>query len=79
MWPETLDVESVPSPEGRGEWTHVQSSGGQRRDGSGSERGVESSTEKPRAPSPERPDGSHPVSQVASTKRRSKHKTVPTG
>ena len=40
MWPEILDVESVPSPEGCGEWTHVQSSGGHCRDGSGSEHGV---------------------------------------
>ena len=45
--PEILDVESVPSPEGCGEGTHVQSSGGHCRDGSGSEHGVECSTERP--------------------------------
>ena len=39
MWPETLDVEFIPSPEGRGEWTHLQSSGGHCRDGSVSEDG----------------------------------------
>ena len=71
-------MESVPSPEDRGEWTYWQSSGGQRRAGSGSEHGVECSTEKPRAPGPERPDGPHPVSQVAPTRRRSKHRTVST-
>ena len=61
---ETLDVESVPSPEDRGEWTYVQSSGGQHRDGSFSEHGVECSTAKPRAGGREHLDGSHPVSQA---------------
>ena len=56
MWPETLDVEFVPSPEGRGEWTHLQSSGGHCRDGSCSEDGDVCSTEKPRAGGPEHPD-----------------------
>ena len=58
MWPETLDVESVPSPEDRGEWTYVLSSGGQLRGGSGLEHGVECSTAKPRAGGPQHPDGS---------------------
>ena len=64
LWPETLDVEFVPSPEGRGEWTHLQSRGGHCRDGSGSEDGDVCSIEKPRAGGPEHPDGSHPLSQA---------------
>ena len=64
LWLETLDVESVPSPEGCGEWTHQQSSGGHCRDGSGSEHGDVCSTEKPRAGGPEHPDGSHLLSQA---------------
>ena len=46
LWPKTLDVELVPSPEGCGEWTHLQSSGGRCRDGSGSEDGDVCSIEK---------------------------------
>ena len=64
MWPEILDVEFVPSPEGRGEWTHLQSSGGHCRDGSGSEHGDECNAEKPSAGGPEHLDGSHPLSQA---------------
>ena len=69
MWPETLDVEFVPSPERRGEWTHLQSSGGHCRDGSGSEDSDVCSIEKPRAGSPEDPDGSHLLSQAISCAR----------
>ena len=57
-------MDFVPSPEGRGEWTHLQSSGGHCRDGSGSEDGDVCSIEKPRAGGPEHPDGSHPLSQA---------------
>ena len=49
-------MEFVPSPEGRGEWTHLQSSGGHCRDGSCSEDGDVCSIEKPRAGGPEHPD-----------------------
>ena len=56
MWPQTLDAEFIPSPEGRGEWTHLQSSGGHCRDGSGPEDSDVCSTEKPRAGGPEHLD-----------------------
>ena len=54
--PRLLDVEFVPSPEGRGEWTHLQSSGGKCRVGSCSEDGDVCSIEKPRVGGPEHPD-----------------------
>ena len=70
--PETLDVESVPSPEGRGEWIHVRS---QVADivvmDSGSEHCDECSTGKQ---GEQVLYGSHPVSHLWSTERRSKHK-----
>ena len=69
---------SVPSPDDRGEWTQMQLSGGQRRDGFGSEHCDGCSTEKPRAGGPEHPDGSLLVSRIGSTKRRRKHKSVST-
>ena len=49
-------MEFIPSPEGSGEWTHLQSSGGHCRDGSCSEDGDVFSIEKPRAGGPEHPD-----------------------
>ena len=49
-------MDFVPSPEGRGEWTHLQSSGEHCRDGSCSEDGDVCSIEKPRAGGPEHPD-----------------------